>query len=365
MGRSGETQQVRGCGEPFAVPWRSASRTGKSGCHPPPVRYGDGRMTTRVLFIAGLGRSGSTLLERALGELDGVAPLGEVYHLWYRGAELNETCGCGKAFHNCPRWQAIGEAAFGGWAQADVARIEHLKHSIDRLRCIPRILARRWSPSMAAAVAEYTSYYQAVYAAATQTTGTTMVIDSSKHASLAYCLTTRDDLDLRVLQVVRDPRAVAYSWTKSVRRPEAGPYGDEWMTGYRPAHTALLWDSQNLALNALRRSAADVRLLKYEDFVASPRETIAGIAQWVGLETSGSSPVSTDGTITLTETHTVSGNPMRFQTGSIPIVRHEEWRTELAPLQRRVVSALTLPLMAQFGYSPFARESSPQPRKRR
>jgi hypothetical protein len=322
-------------------------------------------MKTRVLFIAGLGRSGSTLLERALGELDGVAPLGEVYHLWYRGAELNETCGCGKAFHNCPRWQAIGEAAFGGWPQVDVARIEALKHRIDRVRRIPRILTRRWSPGMAAALEEYTSYYQAVYAATTRLTGATLVIDSSKHSSLAYCLSTREDIDLRVLQVVRDPRAVAYSWTKSVRRPEAGPDGDEWMTGYHPAHTALLWDSQNLALNALRLSTADVRLLKYEDFVTSPRETINGIAQWAGLETSGSSPVSTDGTITLTETHTVSGNPMRFQTGSIPIVRREEWRTELAPLQRRVVSAMTLPLMAQFGYRPFSRESRPQPRKRR
>ena len=39
----------------------------------------------RVLFIAGTGRSGSTLLERLLGQIPEVAPLGEVVHLWERG----------------------------------------------------------------------------------------------------------------------------------------------------------------------------------------------------------------------------------------------------------------------------------------
>jgi hypothetical protein len=322
-------------------------------------------MTVRVLFIAGLGRSGTTLIERALGELHGVTPLGEVVHLWHRGAELNETCGCGKAFHNCPQWQAIGEAAFGGWPQLDLARVEHLRRTIDRSRSIPRIAGRRWDPAVAAAVEEYTSYYASVYEATTKLTGAEIVIDSSKHPSLAYCLNTRDDIDLRVLQVVRDPRAVAHSWTKSVRRPEASPGVDEWMTGYPPARSAMLWNGHNLALGSLRRGSGNVRLLKYEDFVAAPRETIEAVAAWAGLETGGPLPVSDDGSITLTETHTVSGNPMRFQTGNLPIVRHEEWRNELAPSQRRLVTTLTLPLMIPLGYSPFARQSSLQPRKGR
>jgi len=53
---------------------------------------------TRVLFLAGLGRSGTTLLERALAELPGVQPLGEVIHLWERSVQGDELCGCGEAF---------------------------------------------------------------------------------------------------------------------------------------------------------------------------------------------------------------------------------------------------------------------------
>ncbi|MDT4989050.1 MAG: hypothetical protein QOI74_3144, partial [Micromonosporaceae bacterium] len=39
-------------------------------------------MVIRVVFLGGLGRSGTTLLERVLGELPGVLPLGETVHLW-------------------------------------------------------------------------------------------------------------------------------------------------------------------------------------------------------------------------------------------------------------------------------------------
>ena len=39
----------------------------------------------RVLFIGGLGRSGSTLLDRMLGRLDDVWSVGELVHLWERG----------------------------------------------------------------------------------------------------------------------------------------------------------------------------------------------------------------------------------------------------------------------------------------
>ncbi len=70
---------------------------------------------SRVLFLGGLGRSGTTLLERILGELPGVTPLGEVVHLWQRGIRADEKCGCGVRFAACPFWQRVGEHAFGGY----------------------------------------------------------------------------------------------------------------------------------------------------------------------------------------------------------------------------------------------------------
>ena len=38
-----------------------------------------------VLFVGGLGRSGSTLLARMLGTIPGMVSVGELVHLWKRG----------------------------------------------------------------------------------------------------------------------------------------------------------------------------------------------------------------------------------------------------------------------------------------
>ena len=62
----------------------------------------------RVLYLGGIGRSGSTLLERMLGQIPGTCSLGEVVHLWARGIRDNERCGCGDTFHACPFWTSVG-----------------------------------------------------------------------------------------------------------------------------------------------------------------------------------------------------------------------------------------------------------------
>ena len=100
----------------------------------------------RVVYLGGLGRSGSTLLERVLGQLPGVCPAGEVVHMWQRGVAENERCGCGKAFGACDFSIKVGKAAFGGWENVSTDRIIGLRATVDRTRRIPS-LARRSLPA--------------------------------------------------------------------------------------------------------------------------------------------------------------------------------------------------------------------------
>ncbi len=95
----------------------------------------------RVVFIGGSGRSGSTLIERLLGELPSVCNVGEVVHLWERGLQRGETCGCGTPLPDCPFWIRVGDVAFGGWDQFDVAQFLQTKKSVDRNRHIFRLAA--------------------------------------------------------------------------------------------------------------------------------------------------------------------------------------------------------------------------------
>src|SRR5947209_18950727 len=100
-------------------------------------RTSEGEIVTRVLYIGGLGRSGTTLLERILGELPSACALGEVVHLWRRGIIDNERCGCGVPFGDCEFWRGVGDAAFGGWGEVDVPRVLRLQAAVERTRYIP------------------------------------------------------------------------------------------------------------------------------------------------------------------------------------------------------------------------------------
>lgn len=306
----------------------------------------------RVLYLGGLGRSGTTLVERILGELPGVCTLGEVVHLWQRDIRDDERCGCGTPFSGCGFWTAVGAEAFGGWDRVDVDRVLALRHAVERTRHIPRLASGRLPAHWRDRLDAYTGHYAAVYRAAAKITGARLLVDSSKHSALAHCLRRisggPSGIDLRVLHVVRDARGVAYSWTKTVGRPEAG--GDE-MTRYSPTRSALLWTAHNAAFELLGRCGVPVRRLRYEDFLADPRHTLREIATYAGLNVTAN-PLHFLGEshVDLRSGHSAAGNPMRFTTGRLPLRADDAWRNALPGGQRRLVGALCAPMLRRYGY---------------
>ncbi|GAB1645081.1 sulfotransferase [Krasilnikovia sp. MM14-A1259] len=303
----------------------------------------------RVLFVGGLGRSGTTLVERLLGELPSVHALGEVVHLWQRDIRGDERCGCGARFSACTFWQRVGERAFGGWGSIDVDRIQTLRDTVERTRHIPRLAAASLPPAQRAEVREYAAYYARVYAAAAEVSGAAVVVDSSKHSALAHVLRWADDVDLRVVHVVRDARGVAYSWTKTVARPETD--GAEVMTRYSPGRSALLWNAHNAAFGLLARRGVAVRRIRYEQFLADPRQALRELAEFVELPvTDAGLGFLGDGYADLSVGHSAAGNPMRFRVGRVPLRHDDAWVQALPPGQRRLVGAVCAPLLRAYGY---------------
>lgn len=309
----------------------------------------------RVVFLGGMGRSGTTLLERLLGELPGVCSAGEMVHLWQRGIADAELCGCGKPLPVCPFWAEVGRAAFGGWPGADVHRVAELRHSVDRARHIPLLAAPALPPALLRTLSEYTGYFLRTYTAIAAVSGSRVVVDSSKHASLAFCLRWSRELDLRVVHVVRDSRAVAFSWTQRVIRPESA--ADPYMPTYPPARAALLWNANNGALQMLAHEGVPTLRVRYEDLVSAPAATLAKVADFAGIAAPPAAALgflgedSGEPWAVLGTAHTASGNPMRFATGKIVIRSDDRWRTEMPLSHRRTVTALTLPLLARYGYT--------------
>jgi hypothetical protein len=304
-----------------------------------------------ILYLGGMSRSGSTLAERLLGELPGVGPAGEVVHMWRRGILLDEYCACGQRFSACPFWRKVGEVGFGGWDKVDTARFEKLQRRVDRTRFIPLLAAPPlMPPGFRRALDEYLTYYQRLYAAIEEVTGCHTVVDSSKHASLAFCL-GRPPFSMRAVHLVRDSRGVAYSWTRWVSRDVvAGTY----MRTQKPARTALEWDAQNIGLHLLALTHPTILRVRYEDLVTAPEATLREIASFAGLPVAGGLGFLGGDSRTrwadLGVAHTVSGNRMRFATGRVEIRADDSWRRALPARTRVRLSTLTIPWLARYGY---------------
>jgi hypothetical protein len=302
----------------------------------------------QACYIGGLGRSGTTLLERILAQTTGACALGEVVWVWQRGLVGDEMCGCGQRFSRCDFWQSIGREAFGGWDRIDAMAVDELRRSIDHMRNVPALALLERTRRRGR---EYSDYVAAIYDAAREITGASVVIDSSKHPALAFALRSNPRIDLKVVHVVRDSRGVAYSWTKTMVRPEASEASPiRLMYRYAPWRSAVLWDLHNLEFAMLRAIPGASRTLRYEDLLARPLQTIEELAGFIGAEADPSHTFLDARTVALEPAHQISGNPMRLRTGPIELREDNAWRSALPTRSRRAVSVLTLPLLFWYGY---------------
>jgi hypothetical protein len=303
-----------------------------------------------VLFIGGLGRSGSTLLDRMLGRLDDVWSVGELVHLWERGLKENNRCGCGQPFADCPFWRRVGEVAFGGWDSLDVEEILALKGSVDRNRFVPLMVLPALSPAYRARLARYLELLERLYAAVREVSGRPLVVDASKHASHAFLVRRMRGVDLRLVHLVRDSRGVAFSWTKRMQRAEVVS-GDALMATDTPLRMSARYLGYNLLFHLLRLTGVRGLLLRYESLVRDPAAELARVLALAGRPAAaGELGFVGDGWVELGPSHALAGNPMRFRSGRVPLRVDEEWRGQLRRRHRLLTLASTWPLLLRYGY---------------
>jgi hypothetical protein len=303
----------------------------------------------KVLYVGGLGRSGSTLLDRMLGEVPGFFSTGEIRDLWQRGLRENRLCGCGTPFRECPFWSRVGDEAFGGWARVDPISILALARSVDRHRYMP-VLASRGPASYERRLQRYGRVLSGLYEAIRTVSGTQVIVDSSKDPSTAYILRRLSTVDLRVVHLVRDPRGVAYSWTKTVARPDV--VGQTvYMYRFAPSQIGFRWVSRNLLFESLALLGIPTLRIRYEDLVQSPRKELERILSWSAepYQEEDLAYIS-PGSVDLGLNHTVMGNPMRMGIGRLDLLLDDEWKSAMNRYHRGLVTAMTWALLPRYGY---------------
>jgi hypothetical protein len=311
-----------------------------------------------VLFIAGAGRSGSTLIDRVIGAQPGFLSLGETHFIWQRSFADDQLCGCGEPFHRCPFWNQVCERAFDTSIEDfPVETALRRKRAVDRKGVLAELISADAVARRSSSVASYGELLAPLYDAARACSGSRVLVDSSKDARHGFILARLPSIRLHVLHLVRDPRAVAFSWTRKRDRPEIH-WREEKMPIEGYATSSTRWLIQNSLSERLAAFADSYHRVRYEDFVAAPSTSLLPALEAAGAERAELAELL-DQQITLRPAHTVSGNPMRFSQGPLEVREDGEWRAALPPRGFRSVTTLTWPLLRRYGYElvPAEREA--------
>jgi hypothetical protein len=308
-------------------------------------------MTVRVTYVLGLGRSGSTVIGRALAEVLGAVPGDEVMAVWQRGVLEDRVCSCGERFSACGYWQAVVATSPSSFEPETASRVVVEIHRLMGVFGPRRALTRRRRAALVASVPEWWFHaVGALYRGIAVVGGADAIVDTSKAPVLAWLLARAPGVSVRTVLIVRDPRDVARSW----RRPPALPDGAHDLPVLAPWKTAVVWLLCNTASERVQRAmrpavagrAASPRpaIVRLEDLTADPRGELRRLCADLGEERDIPDPLTLPGA-----KHTMSGHPtVRFATGPLAVRRPD--RPAGSRTADRIVALIDAPLLRRYGY---------------
>lgn len=312
--------------------------------------------TPIILYIVGVGRSGSTLLDRLLGSIEGFHSCGEVFELWRRVINHKAPCSCGQYAEECPFWSAVLKKTLWNTENDLRTRIQDFagqfystitKRNLGNL-LFPRLRSRDFRRR----IANIEGVIQRLYQAIAELSGARVIVDSSKSPYYAWLLSEIGAIDLYLVHIVRDSRAVVYSHIRRRFVPEIG-----YTTTRNPLLIALACNLHNFLAERLQAKHRYVRI-RYEDLATHPRETILYIVETLGLvEKAGLDKTklftyfSGENQVVLERGHLIAGNAMRFKHGRIQIKLDTEWTNSLPILYKLTTTLITAPVLKRYGYN--------------
>jgi len=266
----------------------------------------------RVLYIASLGHSGSTLLDILLGQHSLLQSLGEVLFIdeWF---ERQNLCSCGEIIQDCPFWSSVTEGHFkplGGIHSPDYPlRSTELFRSIQKY-CGPRIL-----------------------------------VDSSKSRHRLKRLLEDPRLEVRIVHLVRNGLAVVHSLGISRARPGNR---EEIMTPATPIFKAVFrWWYRNRAIERLLEGlpSEDYVRIRYEDLCRYTERELSRALSLMNLSVEPNMLAPQ-----LENTHNISGSRWRFERQGFTIKMSTRWQSETGLFRRLVFAIFAGRLNRKYGY---------------
>lgn len=234
-----------------------------------------------ILYIAGSGRGGSTLIGDVMGLLPYAFHIGELRGVFDYTRDKNIVCSCHNEYKDCPFWGEIFRDLYGSSWSFEFKNFS-IEGKLPRALKLPlltikkKLFGKFYNYSLENIFLEICRIL--VYLK--QKISYQVLIDSSKSASFAWCLAQQPNVKIVVVHIVRDPRAVLYSWTK-----RAIPIFD-YKKQYSTLKTRNLFDGvqywirSTLGAAILKYIGIPYMRIKYEDFVSNPVEIVTRICDF-------------------------------------------------------------------------------------
>lgn len=308
----------------------------------------------KIIYIAGIGHSGSTLLEVLLANQPEIASCGELEALPNALRTTSATqrwCGCRTPIAECNFWKTVCDQA--GLYQQPAPGIDAFRREggagISLREQVPFFVSSsisRATPGFGsrADVQRYVENNLALFTAFSEAQvmegrqKPAWLIDSSKSPFRLSWLASDPRLEVHVLHIVRHPCQHAMSVLKS-QNPLRGVLTQ-----------AARWSVSHAYTHKIARVSKGVRsyqLVAYEELALRPVPTIARALVGMGGESQfdEASALAMD-----RRSHNVAGNAgTRFHSKGVEL--KESWRNGLSKAHQRIIKTICAPTALQIGYS--------------
>ena len=253
-----------------------------------------------LIYVAGYGRSGSTLLDTILGNHPLIFGAGEFTWL-FQMARDHQACSCGLRLYDCPVWGAVLDGVREQVPLGDFYHAAEITTASERIS------------GASQRTRAYCRLWRAAFEHLRRVTGKPIVVDSSK--SCRRTIRRFPLLDALIssksclIHLVRSPVSVSISVARgSNRMLELGRRSS------RPGGSlrALAgWCMANVAVELQKTGhAGQVAHVRYESLIADPRGVLHVLGQRLGLDPTPIVRQIEDGE-PLSPGHGIAGNRMR------------------------------------------------------
>ena len=302
----------------------------------------------KVIYIGGHGRSGTTITDRVLAEVTGGFSAGEIHRFWAYGLAQDWRCSCGERLRDCEFWGDALRQSFSDSGCSEGDLLETWK-TVARPRSLPFL----WYPPLRSArfrrhLARYRSFLEVLYRTVSQRSGTRVIVDSSGSPLHGSVLAGLEEIEVAMVHLVRDVRAVAFSNQKSKFNPSA-PASDATMHTKPAPRVAATWVLYNSLLEGLEAAMDTYTLVRYEDLFSRPKREFDRLVGHLDVE-SRTEEVFCGENIRLSSEHVGQGNPVRQKQGIETLAPDTEWVGKMSRIKQAFMAYVCKTRLEKYSY---------------